>query len=32
VVWRSDGQALAAGGDEGAWVMWPLTSSEVPDA
>lgn len=28
VAWRSDGQALAAGGEEGAWVMWPLDPGE----
>jgi len=25
-------KALAAGGDEGALVMWPLTSVRLPDA
>ena len=28
VSWRSDGKALAAGGDEGGWVMWPLDLEE----
>lgn len=31
VAWRSDLQALAAGGEEGAWVMWPLTQSDGAD-
>jgi WD40 repeat protein len=28
VAWRSDGQALAAGGEEGGWVLWPLDPDE----
>lgn len=28
VAWRFDGQALAAGGDEGGWVLWPLDPGE----
>lgn len=28
VAWRSDLQALAAGGEEGAWVMWPLEQTD----
>jgi WD40 repeat protein len=28
VAWRSDHQALAAGGEEGGWVMWPLDPDE----
>jgi len=28
LAWRHDRQALAAGGEEGAWVMWPLNSPE----
>ena len=28
LAWRHDRQALAAGGEEGAWVMWPLDSPE----
>jgi len=31
VAWRSDRQALAAGGEEGTWVMWPLDPREDPD-
>ena len=28
VAWRSDRKALAAGGEEGGWVMWPLDPDE----
>ena len=28
LAWRHDCQALAAGGEEGGWVMWPLNSPE----
>ncbi|QPN68757.1 WD40 repeat domain-containing protein [Synechococcus sp. CBW1006] len=28
VAWRSDGKALAAGGGEGDWVLWPLDPNE----
>ena len=28
VAWRSDGKALAAGGEEGGWVLWPLDPNE----
>lgn len=28
VAWRFDGQALAAGGGEGGWVLWPLDPGE----
>lgn len=32
VAWRSDLQALAAGGEEGAWVMWPLDPIDGAEA